>query len=335
MDLLTHALMGAQAARLGADESTRLGARERLLLGAGAAAFPDLDFVGFLVDPLRFLAHWHQGPTHSLLLLPLWALLLGALFSAATRRRQVLGEAVLVCALGLATHLALDLITAYGTQLWYPLSERRFSLGLAFVIDPFLTVVVGIGLWLSLRAGRRRLAGVLAGVLLLGVYLGALALLKGLALRLADDAIPQPFSPFNWKLVRVQGSQREVAHVNLAGHAPLLPRGLGRAGASAAAYVPPGRIEWQRRQLFGADALVQSLWERADFADFRLFAVHPALSRIDAGAASTCVWFTDLRYDLPAWPDTFRYGHCRESPGSEWRLHRLRYFSEDGRQAID
>ena len=130
MDLLTHALMGAQAARLGADESTRLGARERLLLGAGAAAFPDLDFVGFLVDPLRFLAHWHQGPTHSLLLLPLWALLLGALFSAATRRRQVLGEAVLVCALGLATHLALDLITAYGTQLWYPLSERRFSLGL-------------------------------------------------------------------------------------------------------------------------------------------------------------------------------------------------------------
>lgn len=260
MDLLTHALMGAHAVRLGSAKtarlSARLSARERLLLGAGAAAFPDLDFIGFLVDPLRFLAHWHQGPTHSLVLLPLWALLLGGLFSAITRRRQVLGEAVLVCAFGLATHLALDLITAYGTMLWFPLSERRMSLGIAFVIDPFMTLVIGIGLWAGLRGGGRWW---MVGVLLLGAYLGALVLLKGQALRLADDAIPQPFSPFNWKLLRLQGLEREVAHVNLVGHAPLLPRGLGRAGASVAAYVPPERIEWQRRQLFGANALVQSL----------------------------------------------------------------------------
>lgn len=63
--------------------------------------------------------------------------------------------------------------------------------------------------------------------------------------------------------------------------------------------------------------------------------MHPALSRIDAGRTSTCVWFTDLRYDLPAWPDTFRYGYCRELQAGDWRLYRLRYFSDDARQAID
>jgi membrane-bound metal-dependent hydrolase YbcI (DUF457 family) len=70
--------MGAQAVQLGV--ARLLSTRERLLLGGAAAAFPDIDFIGFLVDPLRFLAHWHQGPTHSLILLPLWAALLGALF---------------------------------------------------------------------------------------------------------------------------------------------------------------------------------------------------------------------------------------------------------------
>ena len=69
--------MGAHAAHLGAPSDARLSPRTRLLLGGVAAAFPDVDFIGFLIDPLRYLAYWHQGLTHSLLLLPLWSLLIG------------------------------------------------------------------------------------------------------------------------------------------------------------------------------------------------------------------------------------------------------------------
>jgi inner membrane protein len=54
MDTLTHALMGAHAAHLGTSANPRLSPRQRLLLGSLAAAFPDVDFIGFLVDPLRF-----------------------------------------------------------------------------------------------------------------------------------------------------------------------------------------------------------------------------------------------------------------------------------------
>ena len=79
---------------------------------------------------------------------------------------------------------------------------------------------------------------------------------------------------------------------------------------------------------------VQARWHDPRFALYRRFALFPALSRIDRGGA-TCIWFTDLRYDLPALPDTFRYGFCRSGETLPWRLYRLRYFSADSRQGLE
>ncbi|WP_137895523.1 metal-dependent hydrolase [Ramlibacter sp. 2FC] len=351
MDALTHALMGAQAAYLGAGAGKQLGMRDRLLLGGLAAAFPDADFLAFLIDPLRFLADWHQAPTHSLVLLPCWALLLGAMFCVLTRRRQALGEAAVVSGVGLSTHLVLDLITAYGTQILYPLSDWRPNLGFTFVVDPLITLVLGASLAAALRTGRRGFAA--AGLALLCLGVGAQALLKQQALRLGADAasvagmapdqleaLPQPFSPFNWKLIAQQGPRYQVAHVNLLGHGALVPPwpGLGRLHELAQAYVPPDRLAWSPHHRFGEDPqlreLAQQLWMRPDFAAFGRFAVFPALARVDASEAQLCVWFTDLRYDLPRWPETFRYGFCQEPMGGPWRLYRLRYFSQDARQRL-
>lgn len=346
MDALTHALMGAHAAHLGAPSDARLSRRSRLLLGGIAAAFPDVDFIGFLIDPLRFLAYWHQGPTHSLLLLPLSALLICTSYCAVTRHWRAFSEAFVICSVGLVTHLVLDAITVYGTQLLYPLSNRRVSLGTTFVIDPLFTAVIAISLAAALRRDDRRIAA--AGLLLLVAYVGAQWQLRLQALRIASEAtraqiiepgpvaaLPQPFSPFNWKLVATQATGYRVAHLNLIGHPGLVPPlpGLEKLHAIAKAYEPSDRLFWQRRTLFGhepqAKILTESLWNRSDFAAFRHFAAYPALSRIDDGPAYRCVWFTDLRYDLPALPDTFRYGHCQTPSGAPWRLSRLRYFTHD------
>lgn len=351
MDSLTHALMGAQLAHLGTPRDQRLSPRARLLLGGLAAAFPDVDFIGFAVDPLRFLAHWHQAPTHSLVLLPFWALLLGAGWCGLTGRREAFREAVVVSGLGIASHILLDVITAYGTQVFHPLSDRRVSLGTTFVIDPLFTAILVAGLLATLRGGGRPIAA--SCLLLLSLYVGGQWLLQRQALRVAGEAarhrliepgpvvaLPQPFSPFNWKLVVTQGDGHQVAHVNLAGHPALVPSlpGLQTWHAMAQAYAAPDRLVWQRRNLFGDEpslrALAEPLWQRADFADFRRFAVLPALSRVDETEARRCAWFTDLRYDLPAWPDTFRYGFCQAPPGAPWRLFRLRYFSVDGLQPL-
>jgi inner membrane protein len=338
VDALAHALIGAQA---GPWRRGRLiGRRDRALLGAATAMFPDIDFIGFAIDPLRFLADWHQGPTHSLPLLPLWAALFAALYCALVRRRAAFGEAAAVAAFGLATHLLLDVLTAYGTQLLWPLSARRFALGAVFVIDPWFAALAAAALVLAFADRRRTSIAVLA---LLGLYVAALVVLQQRVLAIARAAQPgaehiaaiaQPFSPFNWKLIALRGAEHQVAHVNLAGHAPLVPRVFGRWHALAAAYQAPANLEWQARPRWGDDAataaLAQQLWARDDFAPFRRFAAFPALSRIDQQPAQTCLWFSDLRYDLPALPHTFRYGHC-SAPGGGWQPHRLRYFSADAR----
>lgn len=349
MDVVTHALLGATVAVAAAP--ARLPMRGRLWLGAIAAALPDVDFAGFLIDPLRFLADWHQGPTHSLVLLPFWALLIGAAYARLCGPGALL-PAALASALALASHIGADVITAYGTAVLYPLSDWRVGLGTTFVIDPLFSGIVLASLIAALRSGRRGVAAI--GLAVLCLYVGGQSLLQRRAVELGHTAaaaqglrierlvaLAQPFSPFNWKLIGSGATAHYEAHVNLTGHAPLVPAlpGLRWLHEIAAAYRPAAEPSWRARHRFGAQpdqqALAQPLWHEPRFASFRRFALFPALSRIDRDPDATCVWFTDLRYDLPALPDTFRYGFCREQDSLPWQLYRLRYFSERSRQHLE
>lgn len=351
MELLTHALLGAGAALASRPARGRLTTRQRLLLGAAAAAWPDIDFVAFPFDPLRFLADWHQGPTHSLVLLPLWALLIAAVFVAATRRRQAFGEAAAVAALGLATHVAADAITAYGVMLWYPLSTRRFGLGVTFVVDVWIGAIALGGVLLALRLRRRAPAAIALG--LVGVVVAGQIGLQQRALAIGQasaqthglayerlSAFAQPLSPLHWKLIASTATQHQVAHLDLGGHGPWVPAwpGLRRLHALAGAYQPASALAWVRHERLAdpqrRHAFVEPLWHDARFAPFRRFATHPALARIDAGAGTDCVWFTDLRYDLPTLPEVFRYGFCRDGEHAPWRLYGLRYLSDDARRQL-
>ena len=77
MDTLTHALSGALLARATAprgQSANTLPLGRRMAVGFVAAAFPDIDVVVSYLSPLAYL-HYHRGPTHSLILLPLWAVL--------------------------------------------------------------------------------------------------------------------------------------------------------------------------------------------------------------------------------------------------------------------
>jgi inner membrane protein len=351
VDLVTHALLGAQVAHATAPRHGRMRPQERLWLGAAAAAFPDLDFVAFPFDPLAFLADWHQGPTHSLVLLPLWAALIAGAFARWTRRPHVFAEAATVAALAIGSHIAADVITAYGTAVFYPLSDRRVSLGTTFVIDPVFTGILIAGLLLGVRKASAWITQ--AGLLVLCMYVAGQWLLQQHAIGVGREAarerglaierlavLPQPLSPLNWKLIGLDGGRYHVAHVNLIGHrswVPPLP-GLRRLAELGAAYQPPARLDWHTRHReadLPADRdLVRQRWLDPHFEPFRRFALYPAVSRIERIGAETCVWFTDLRYDLPGLPDTFRFGFCRVRDDRPWQLYRLRYFSDDHRQRL-
>ncbi len=115
-----------------------------LMLGA---IFPDSDVFRdtFSSDRLLIIT-WHRSITHSLLMLPLWALLLAAITRAFanSRKWQAPSFAALtaIYGVGILSHILLDLITSFGTMIWSPLRWSRPAWDLVFIVDFTLTAIL-------------------------------------------------------------------------------------------------------------------------------------------------------------------------------------------------
>lgn len=347
MDTLTHALTGALIGRASAPARTpagELGPRGRMAAGFLAAAAPDADVVLRAAGTLHYL-NWHQGPTHSLLLLPLWAWLLARLFAwlfpwAGAPHLPWRAYYGVAC-LGIAIHIAGDFITAYGPMLLAPFSSQRFALPLSFVLDPHFSFIAGAGVAAGLLLPRRSSPAVAALALLAGYvgFQGALqqramdhgrvhALAQGLA-GARVQALPQPLTPYNWMVVVSHDDLHRLSRVNLWRSRPPAEPGpdAGLLSRIAAGYQPLSAPHWTRHSRYGdaeQRALAREAWEHPGFGAFRRFALIPALDHIEERAEGVCVWFVDLRFTLPALPPSFRYGMCRDGPGADWRLGRIR-----------
>src|SRR5947207_12520194 len=98
-----------------------------LMLGA---IFPDSDVLRDIFSHDRLLViTWHRSITHSLVLLPLWALLLAWITHAFCkwRRWEAPSFAALagIYAVGILSHILLDLVTTFGTMIWSPVACSR------------------------------------------------------------------------------------------------------------------------------------------------------------------------------------------------------------------
>jgi membrane-bound metal-dependent hydrolase YbcI (DUF457 family) len=114
-----------------------------LMLGA---IFPDSDVIRDIFSHDRLLViTWHRSITHSLVLLPLWALLLAAITSvfAKWRKWEAPSFAALsaIYAIGILSHILLDLVTSFGTMIWSPLEWSRPAWDLIFIVDFTLTAI--------------------------------------------------------------------------------------------------------------------------------------------------------------------------------------------------
>ena len=115
-----------------------------LMLGA---IFPDSDVFRdiFSKDPLLIVT-WHRSITHSLLTLPLWALLLAAITRAFANSRKwhapSFAELTAIYGVGVLSHILLDLVTSFGTMIWSPLEWSRPAWDLIFIVDFTLTAIL-------------------------------------------------------------------------------------------------------------------------------------------------------------------------------------------------
>ena len=139
MDTITHGIAGALLAKSFLPERTGRLAARAVTVGA---FLPDADFFADFVSNHPLIhAEFHRSITHSFAMLPLWSLLLGALTARWDERRRWLLLSGMY-GLGIALHIALDLITSYGTLILSPWSRDRYALDIAFFADLTLTAVV-------------------------------------------------------------------------------------------------------------------------------------------------------------------------------------------------
>jgi membrane-bound metal-dependent hydrolase YbcI (DUF457 family) len=152
MDTITHGIAGAligKAVFRGEDMfASHPMNRGRIITWSLmiGAIFPDSDVLRdiFSSDKLLIVT-WHRSLTHSLVLLPLWTLLLAAITLAFARWRK--WEAPSFAALsgiyaaGILSHILLDLVTSFGTMIWSPLKWSRPAWDLIFIVDFTLTAI--------------------------------------------------------------------------------------------------------------------------------------------------------------------------------------------------
>lgn len=149
MDPLTQGVLGATVAQ----SSTRRNRNLKLAAAAGwiGGMAADLDvLIRSGSDPLLSL-EYHRHFTHSLAFIPVGGVLVGIFCSLVTRKRHNLRDMVLFSTIGYATHGLLDAFTSYGTQLFQPFADTRFSWDAIAIIDPFYTVPLLIGMFVTLK----------------------------------------------------------------------------------------------------------------------------------------------------------------------------------------
>ncbi|MDX5445534.1 MAG: metal-dependent hydrolase [Zoogloeaceae bacterium] len=345
MDTLTHALSGALVGRLLArppapEPPRRPTVWQTVLVGTVAAAFPDSDFVLGYVSELTYL-RGHRGITHSLVMLPLWGLLVAWVMAGVLRafRRGAEGpgwkDLYLVACVAIFIHIIGDLITQFGTMIFAPFSDWRSGLGTTFIIDLGVSGILLAGLLASaLWRGSRAPASLAAMALV--AWIGNSAVARSEAIDIARahaervgipvvavDASPRPASPYNWTPVIFDGEHYHYAHINTRRTEPLVVTPHDNfIRRFSAPYQPAGRAEWKTVPVFGdpdVGDVARAVWNAEAFAFFRWFAMFPVLDEITTTEAGVCASFRDLRFETPPrerFP--FRFGLC--NGGGEWRL---------------
>src|SRR6202171_89804 len=152
MDTITHGIAGALIGKAVFRGEDMFAAQPMnrgriitwsLMLGA---IFPDFDVIrDFFSSDKLLIVTWHRSVTHSLVLLPLWALLFAGSTRAFARWRKweapSFAALSAIYAVGILSHILLDLVTSFGTMIWSPLEWSRPAWDLIFIVDFTLTAI--------------------------------------------------------------------------------------------------------------------------------------------------------------------------------------------------
>ncbi|MEM7288801.1 MAG: metal-dependent hydrolase [Pseudomonadota bacterium] len=166
MDSLTQAVLGAT---VGYTIGGRYLGRKAALWGIVLGTLPDLDVLVQNADPIDSYV-MHRSWSHSFLVTGLAAVPIGLMISRLhNEARAVPGRMVLMVSLIFFTHILLDAMTIYGTQIFWLLSDLipalpqvPIGLGSVAIIDPIYTLPLLLAtIWVLLRGSSRSNGGII------------------------------------------------------------------------------------------------------------------------------------------------------------------------------
>ncbi len=237
MDILTHAITGLTGSSLikkivtagVSSPSTLQEARLYGILFFAASLFPDVDNITRLWGVEAYIVH-HRGATHSISFMVAFSCLVAMLSRYVVKSASSLSIGLAVGG-GIGTHLFMDLITSYGTQLLWPYSTSRFSLDWVFIVDIIYTVglLVLLLLALSLRRNHKWLIGcfslwIFGYPTLCGITKAATtAWAKGHLTPPSENLVlsPELGSPLIWKVIVSHNHFYRLGRVSLLSTHPL------------------------------------------------------------------------------------------------------------------
>ncbi|HVU28832.1 MAG TPA: metal-dependent hydrolase [Sphingomicrobium sp.] len=155
MDNLTHSLVGAVMGRMGLKRLSPRAMPAMII----AVNLPDIDsFVakGLGCEPIAA----HRGFTHGIagdLLMPFFAVAIIFVWEKLRPGKEGalnLKGLLVACFLAGLSHPLLDLMNTYGTRVLDPFSSRWFYADTLFIVDPWIWIMLILGLEMSWRAER-------------------------------------------------------------------------------------------------------------------------------------------------------------------------------------
>ena len=186
MDNVCHTLVGAAIAEAGLKRKTALGSATLMI----AANFPDLDVVSV---PFGHSLGFRRGITHGAPALIILPFVLTFLMLGWHRWRGKASDVpnakwlLLLSAIGILSHPFLDWMNTYGMRWLMPLNGRWWYADTLFIVDPWIWLALGAGVWLSRK--RVSLTPARASLALVAAYIAAMGALARTSLNAVRDAL--------------------------------------------------------------------------------------------------------------------------------------------------
>ncbi len=316
MDTFTHALTGAVIARAIDDEKV---GKWGTVAGLAMGLFPDSDFVLGLFNR-HFFLQYHRDFTHSILLIPFYALFFSWLFVKISKR-PCFWSFYKICLPVLVSHVILDLLTSYGTMIFSPFFEHRFAWDLVFIIDLIFSGIIFFPLLVSLFWKRKAQWICRGSIVGLTIYIlfcwvqhdRAIGQTKTFVQNLKEEVIqvaslPQPVSPFRWANYVETRDKVYQGFVDLLIKEPVLPGNRPSENISKFSllleklrrlYYPPEKIEYHSWQKLGPSPWVEKALVTEGVKFYYWFARFPVVKSVNSRDGRHRVEFMDVRFLVP------------------------------------